>query len=658
MEKIKFLKNRNIFYQLLHIQDKRVGGQNLKYKINTILDFENYFGFKQVKFHNDFNSNDMKLTVKQKQFILDISHSLQDLADILNINVDKIGLNKFLNIDFTLNLSTPLYDNKSKTLYFNKNNSVGCIGLFYFQGLLDYISITLLKDNQKNNDFINNLYYIDDIADQRIKDALKELRVNLLKKEQLKIKEKVLICKQVNQKQKMFARQFLEDYVNNIYQLRKHYVDEYKNNNEINFLKKINECDIYLKNINRLLEIKNIDKLYKEILNIEQNNLNLNDGVKKSLILNLAPIQDEPFYLYKMEQYYINSDYYEQNLYIDALDKKIVTDKKNEWAVPLEMLKRAFICYLFDKLKKFNRVNNYLTSPCDNKIYEIKFKNLDKLFRPFACQKEREILNKNFDKFILALTFNKELNLTNRYLDFYKQQDILLKELKNPDLIFNIEKYSTFTLTINNNLLMNKNFLLKGAKLGCEQEVKEILKNKIYESVLYTCPNYYMYALNCLKRNNYDLTAFFERNENIKELLIYDERLFSSLPEKMQHNKNLIIDVIKENINLLEYVDPVLLTGKKNAPFINKLVSHNGLAINFLGYKERKNKDLIYTAIKQNPMAYYYIDPQLAENVDIINFALKLDNSIIYRIKPSIFQKIKNKLNLDIIENIQNLDLS
>jgi hypothetical protein len=88
--------------------------------------------------------------------------------------------------------------------------------------------------------------------------------------------------------------------------------------------------------------------------------------------------------------YIQDSDYYEQS-------SKMSSDY---WIKPVELFARAFETYVFDKLKKADRENNYLVS--DNYFAAINLRSGDIVY-VYPQSKEREVLFELFDKLFATI---------------------------------------------------------------------------------------------------------------------------------------------------------------------------------------------------------------------------------------------------------------
>lgn len=642
MKKIQFLKNKNIFYKELNKYNTRIGGINLQFLITNIEEFKKYFNFKDVIYDKN-----KKINIK---FLLDLAHSFQDLSEVLKIEPNLIGLNATLTLDLSLDISKSMYDEKNHTLYFCEKSACGQIAIFYFTALLHYIGLSLLNDELMALDFLYHLNNINKIEDKKLKNNFLNLLNNLTKNKIIQAQDKIFIAPKISQKEKNIAEQFIKNFISNINQKKIKYVNEYRNSQNIKYLENINDCDIYLHHINQLLNVKDNNNLYLLINKFKnENKLIIPQDLERFLFINIAPIQNEPFYIYKVKEIFENNNYLKNNLFIDNLDKQIVPDKSIEWATPLELFKKAFICFVYDKLNSFGRVNEYLTSNCHNEIF---LKRFDSQFKPFIEGIERENINIDFNKFISNLIFNNNLKLNQQHINFNSRQENLLNLLNSHSFILDIINKNDFKSTLQINLKSLIPYFEKAYALGIENTEK-ILLNRIYESILYQCPHYFSFAFNRLQKNNQDLTFFFKHKKNIIQNLTLNENLFSLLPKSLQYDKNLIIQVVKKNVNLLNLIDPSLLTGKENNDFIQKLVKQNGLSINYIGTQERRNKDIILQAIKQNPNSYFYLDNICKKNLNINHMAINACPDLIYSIDANILEKIKPLLNQNILSKIQ-----
>ena len=145
---------------------------------------------------------------------------------------------------------------------------------------------------------------------------------------------------------------------------------------------------------------------------------------------------------------------------------------------------------------------------------------------------------------------------------------------------------------------------------GCSLKyASEELKNN-YDIVLATVSNNYKaikYASDKLKINEKILLTVFKSPTSADLML--------NLPQSVKCNKDLVLKIIQQNVNIVQYISDKL---RADEDVIISAVKINGAMLKYAKYELRNNKNIVFTAVSQSWTALQYASENMQSDYDVV----------------------------------------
>lgn len=116
----------------------------------------------------------------------------------------------------------------------------------------------------------------------------------------------------------------------------------------------------------------------------------------------------------------------------------------------------------------------------------------------------------------------------------------------------------------------------------------------------------------------------YEKSKKVQEILEKIKKhqdiknVLGEIPEELLHNEDFLIDVAKENSDILKHIDPKFLADKK---FMQRVVKADGWAFKYCHPDLKKDEEIVLTAMETSSGVWAEISPEFKKDK---NFALKV----------------------------------
>lgn len=127
------------------------------------------------------------------------------------------------------------------------------------------------------------------------------------------------------------------------------------------------------------------------------------------------------------------------------------------------------------------------------------------------------------------------------------------------------------------------------------------------------------------------------------EFLVMMHDITQKIPEELNNNRELVIDIVRKNGLALEHVSDLL---RDDYEVVKIAVENNGMALQFASNRLQNLHSMVMSAVLENGWALQYASDTLRDNSEIVTCAMWTDNDVLEYASDEIktMQTIEHKL--------------